>query len=86
MAEICFECLNKVLGENAPRCKYIISKDLDLCEECGRIKHVVEVERFAYYKNLFKPFWIPFRVLFFPVEFIARVVLAIIRSVGNRSR
>lgn len=45
MAELCLECCNKINGTNYNRRKYIISKDLDLCEECGEFKHVIIVER-----------------------------------------
>ena len=41
MAEIYVECFNKITGTNENIKKYVISKDLDLCEECGELKHVV---------------------------------------------
>ena len=45
MAEFCLDCLNKLNGRNDPKSKYIISRDLDLCEGCGEWKHVVVMER-----------------------------------------
>ena len=41
MSELCLECLNKLMGTNDPAKKYIISRELDLCEECGEWKPVV---------------------------------------------
>ena len=41
MAEFCVDCWNKIMGtRDAPK-KYIVSKDLDLCEECGQRKQVI---------------------------------------------
>jgi len=45
MAEFCLDCWNKINGTTHPATKYIISEDLDLCEECGQITHVVVKER-----------------------------------------
>ena len=41
MSEICPECLDKIMKTDDTAKKYIISKDLDLCEECGEYKPVV---------------------------------------------
>ena len=44
LAEFCFDCLEKQGQEdNQPmkREDFIISKDLDLCEDCGEMKPVV---------------------------------------------
>ena len=45
MAEFCLDCLNKLNERNDPAWRYVISRDLDLCEECGEWKHVVVCER-----------------------------------------
>lgn len=47
MAEICLECWRKLSGEQEPRWKYILSGELDLCEECGEWKRVIVRERFV---------------------------------------
>ncbi len=44
MAEFCLECWNRINGTNDKKSKYIISKDLDLCEECGKYKKVIVSE------------------------------------------
>lgn len=49
MAEFCLDCWNKINEANDSKRKYIISKDLDLCEECGEWKNVIIAERRGYY-------------------------------------
>ena len=41
MAEFCPECLRKMEGKKAYKYTYEVSDDLDLCEGCGKYKHVV---------------------------------------------
>lgn len=41
MAEFCLDCWNKLMGTNDPPRKYVISKELDLCEACGEWKPVI---------------------------------------------
>ena len=41
MAEFCLECWNKIMETSDPEAKYIISRELDFCEECGEYKHVI---------------------------------------------
>lgn len=45
MSEICLECLNKLLGTKYSKRDFIISNDLDLCEDCGEWKNVVVARR-----------------------------------------
>ena len=47
MAEICLECWRKLSEKREPRWKYILSGELDLCEECGEWKRVIVRERFV---------------------------------------
>ncbi len=49
MAEFCLDCLNKLCGTEDPSWKYVFSRELDLCEECGQWKHVVVRERNNYF-------------------------------------
>lgn len=41
MAEFCLDCMNKLMGTNDPPKKYILTRELDLCEECGQWKRVI---------------------------------------------
>ena len=45
MAEFCWECFNKINAGSYPRWRYVLSLDLDLCEECGEWKRVVVCKR-----------------------------------------
>ena len=51
MAEFCLECWNKMNGTKHSKRKYVLSKDLDLCEGCGELKHVIIKKRFAFIIN-----------------------------------
>lgn len=74
MAEFCLDCYNKRNNTNESERKYIVSKELDLCEGCGQIKRVVIIKRSTYYMHklrfLVLPFWIIFRLLYLPVYLI----------------
>ena len=49
MAEFCPECWNKINGTCEDERKYILSKDLELCEGCGEWKKVIVIVRKGYY-------------------------------------
>ncbi len=48
MAEFCLDCWNKLMNRNDPPQKYRISRELELCEECGQLKPVIICERKSY--------------------------------------
>ena len=66
MAEFCLDCWNRINKTKDGKTKYVLSKDLDFCEGCGKWKHVVITERnfydeyrFLYFILLYKNFsWI----------------------------
>lgn len=41
MAEFCVECWNKINETCDSKKKFILSDDLETCEECGELKHVI---------------------------------------------
>lgn len=53
MSEICFDCLQALTGGTEKEKMYIISKDFDLCEECGQFRPVVVrlKKRYIYWGN-----------------------------------
>lgn len=51
-------------NRNDPLSKYIISKDLQLCESCGRMTNVIIVERKYYYLHILKFIIYPFKIFF----------------------
>lgn len=46
MSEFCLDCWRKHSDKPEPRWKYILSRELDLCEECGEMIRVIVRERF----------------------------------------
>ncbi len=55
MAEFCLDCWNKLMESNDPPDKYILSRHLELCEECTQQKHVIIAVRKSYVlKDCFK--------------------------------
>lgn len=75
MAEICFDCLNQKLGGNLNRKRFLYTKDLELCENCGRYKKAVIVERNRYYYlNKFKVVIILLSVAFLPITIIGLLI------------
>ena len=75
MAEFCLECWNKINETKDNERKYIISKDLDLCEGCGELKPVIIMERKAYYVHKFRYFILPIRIIYNIIYFIWRLIL-----------
>ncbi len=75
MAEFCLECWNEINGVEDSERKYIISKDLDLCEGCGEWKPVIIMERKAYYIHKFRYFILPIKIIFNVIYFIWRLIL-----------
>ena len=71
MAEFCLDCWNKINGTNDSAKKYIISKDLDLCEGCGEWKRVIVAEKKYHY--LYK-----FRFIIIPIKILCTILLRII--------
>ncbi len=45
MAEFCLECWSKLNERNYTEGDYLLSEELDLCEECGQFKRVIIRER-----------------------------------------
>ena len=45
MAEFCLQCWNRINQTNDPPDKYILSKELDLCEGCGKWTNVIVTTR-----------------------------------------
>ena len=63
MAEFCLDCWNKINESNDSEKKYIISKDLDLCEGCGEWKPVIIMERRAYYAHKLRYVILPLKII-----------------------
>lgn len=48
LAEFCLDCWNKMTNTDDPPKKYVMSDELDLCEECGQWKRVIVTVRKRY--------------------------------------
>jgi len=70
LAEFCLDCMNKLDGTCEDSKKYILSKELNLCEECGEYKHTVICERKYHYLHKFRfiliPCYIMWRIIMLP--------------------
>ena len=73
MAEFCLDCWNKINETNYSKSKYILSDDLDLCEECDEWTHVIVVEKNTYY---YQKLW----YVIFPFEIIRFIAWILIRT------
>ena len=56
MAEFCLDCAAKVFKVSNDEKKYVMSKELELCEECGEYKHVIVREREFSFLHFLFPF------------------------------
>ena len=48
MAEFCLSCWNKINNIHDGPEEYVISKELELCEGCGKWKHTIVTKRRRY--------------------------------------
>ncbi len=75
MAEFCLDCWNKLNKTEDSQRKYILSKNLDLCEGCGEWKQVIIMERKAYYIRIFKLFLSPIYIMCNIIYFVWRLLI-----------
>ena len=62
VAEFCLDCWNKINGTDDPPGKYVISRELDVCEECGEWKPIIiRVKRRAMIAEWFRERISPFQ-------------------------
>ncbi len=75
MAEFCLDCWNKLNESFDSERKYILSKELYLCEGCNEYKSVIIMERKAYYIHKFRFFIFPFKIIFILVYIAWRLLI-----------
>ena len=73
MAEFCLDCWNKIHESKDSEKKYILSKDLELCEGCGEWKPII-MKRKTHYMYEFKYFILPFRIICRILCFVCRML------------
>ncbi len=74
MAEFCLDCWNKLNETNDSKRKYVISKDLDLCEGCGEYKHVIVRMKRYYCMRTQDILLIPVKLIFLPLIIIHEII------------
>lgn len=52
MAEFCLECWNTLHNTKHTEDEFVLSKELDLCEGCGELRHVIVKERSGFLSQL----------------------------------
>lgn len=65
--------LEKLNKEENDKRKYVLSKDLDLCEGCGEFKNVVV--GIKSYVTVFDYILFPFKLVFILISFFIRLIL-----------
>ena len=86
MAEFCLDCWNKINETSDSSDKYILSKDLDLCEECGRWTHIIIMERQYYYRHKFRLIIFPFKVIYRILYFLWKIFILPYSFYNNRKQ
>ncbi|MBR1969947.1 MAG: hypothetical protein IKA17_06290, partial [Clostridia bacterium] len=81
MAEFCLDCLNKINGTNHGESYFVLSRDLELCEECGQWKRVVITRRQYYYSYRFVLLFCA--ILKSSILFLWKVINSIYRLLKN---
>ena len=51
VAEFCLDCWNRINGTHDPADRYLLSKNLSLCEGCGKATHVIVAIRGHHFPN-----------------------------------
>ncbi len=75
MAEFCPDCWNKLNGFKDGEKKYVVTKDLDLCEGCGELKQVIIAERSDYYLYKFRLVILPFKIVYYAIYILLRLLI-----------
>jgi len=86
MAEFCLECWNKINNGKDDEKNYILSKELELCEECGEWKHVIIAERRCYYEYRYRHFILPYYIIYGIVYCLWRLLRYLFKIFKKKSK
>ena len=75
MAEFCLKCWNELNETNDPPQKFIISKDMELCEGCGKLTHVILMERKYAYLHKFRCIVFPLKILYAILFVLCKILI-----------
>ena len=73
MSEICLKCWNKINGTEDGEGKYVLSRGLELCEDCGELKHIFITERSSSHVGKFIFVYILIAVIWSVIYFVCRL-------------
>lgn len=76
MAEFCVQCWNRINGTDDPPSKFIISKDLQLCEGCGEFKNIVIMERSCDHTDKFQLITFPLKAVYILLFVLWRILIS----------
>lgn len=68
MAEFCLDCFNEINGTNDTAEKYIFTKNLELCEGCGKLKNTIIIEKKYRYISKFQLIVCVFRKIYWIIK------------------
>ena len=54
VAEFCLDCWNRINGTHDPADRYLLSKNLSLCEWCEKATHVIVAMRGHHFPNVLR--------------------------------
>ena len=57
MAEFCVDCWNEFCGTDLPACKFVLTREDELCEGCGEFKRTVIKEKNSCFVEIIKFFF-----------------------------
>lgn len=83
MSEICLDCWNNMNESKDNEKKYILSRDLDLCEGCGEWIPVIIMERKVYYIHKFRYYILPFRIIYNILNYVYGLIRYIIKIANS---
>lgn len=75
MSEFCLKCWNEINKTDDPASKYILSKELDLCEGCGKRTHVIVAQRKIYYRHKLRFVILPFKIVYKILYIVWRILI-----------
>ena len=82
MAEFCVQRWNRINGTDDPPSKFIISKDLQLCEGCGEFKNIVIMERSCDHTDKFQLIAFPLKAVYILLFVLWRILISPIHFIN----
>ncbi len=88
MATFCLDCLNRMNQTNDSEKMYVISKHLELCEGCGKLKRVVIMKRQNIFLRILTYFILILRIIFRAICLLLKLLLSpiflIYKKIGDK--